>query len=82
MGKTEGDVIDNLGFLEGEQSLVIAARREQAVWWLGRMGRMGDIFPLSRIIRIIPIFSHSRAEVMPALSQLAAQLGGDEARPR
>jgi hypothetical protein len=35
--EAEGEVVDDLGFLEGEQSLVISARWEQP---LGGMGRM------------------------------------------
>ena len=64
--EAEGDVIDNLGFLEGEESLVIAARWKQAVRQMGGMGIMGKMFPITRILRIIPILSHSIPHLKPS----------------
>ena len=60
--EAEGDVVDHLGFLEGEKGLVIAARGEEAVGRMGEMGgmgRMGRDLALAFILRIIPIFIHS-----------------------
>jgi hypothetical protein len=57
MCETEGDVVDNLSLLEGQESLVVAARREQAFIILGSMCGMGMIFILlmTPILPVPPI---------------------------
>src|SRR5207249_3037081 len=58
--KAEGEVVDNLGFFEGEESLVVASAREEAVGGVGGMGRMrrsGGMFAISGVGRVIR--SHS-----------------------
>jgi hypothetical protein len=56
-------VIDNLGFVEGVEGVVVAARGEEAVGVMGGMGRMGSMGGLrliTPILRIIPISPHER----------------------
>ena len=55
VSETKGQIIDDLGFVEGVESLVIPAWGEQVV------GRMGSMFLLSRILPILPIMLHSGA---------------------
>src|SRR4029077_13642152 len=57
--EAEGNIIDDLGFLEGEERLVIAARRKQPLWRMGVMGIMRWMSPITRILRILPIHSHN-----------------------
>ena len=51
--EAKGDVVDHLGFLEGEQGAVVAVRAEQRFGSLGIMGGMRVMLPLPRIILIL-----------------------------
>ena len=53
--KTEGEVINHLGFMEGVEGLVIAARGDDG---MGGMGIRQRRLPAIHMPRIIPIVFH------------------------
>ena len=69
MREAEGDVIRDLGFLEGEQGLVVATRREQGLW--GGMGIRGIMIPIIPILPISWILVHSSALILPSTYALS-----------
>jgi hypothetical protein len=61
VGEAEGDVIDDLGFLEGEKGLVVTARREEALGFRGGMRMMRIMIPILPILPISQILVHRSA---------------------
>ena len=78
MREAEGDVVRDLGFLEGEQGLVVATRREQGLWGgMGIRGIRGIMIPIIPILPISWILVHSSALILPrtyALSESSSAI--------
>ncbi len=59
--EAEGEVINDLSFLVGEQCLVIATRRDDRPVRRALMGVMGSMCPIAPMLPILPIVFHSSA---------------------
>jgi len=74
VGEAKGEVVNDLGFLEGEEGPVVSALGEQLLMGrLGIMGSMGIIFPIFRTLRMIPISAHGRLANTSALPASSAE---------